>query len=589
MRTEPAALADDVARQSLDAQVALLPQALGLFGVSLPIFVWAGSFAANAGYMAASFAVFAINWGVFYAVVNWLKTEPAQDLKRRTRVHVLGAVLWAAAVCQLSAFAAGAGLAREPLLLMAAGAAVLCFFFAAPNLPSLLVSAPIAIAGPLIAAAADGETWHMGGLMWGAFALAFMLGLILNRNLRRQYELTAVAERLNADAESARDEAERLAASKSALVATLSHEIRNGLTGVTHVLAAAAGHGARAAPSREQLGQALSAANDLITVLNATLDSETAEAGRLAVDAAPFDPAPVVLDIASQLRPQAAAKGLELTVFVDPELEGRALGGAFADEARVRQVLAALLTNAVRYTVRGRVEARVELGAPDRLRIAIADTGPGFSADELAVAFEPFKRIERTAAGVPGAGLGLSLSRQLVRLMGAELTAESAVGVGSCFALELPYEPTAVLTEGGGSDEPRARKGLRVLLAEDDTLSQAAIRIVFEQLGHQVVHAGGGRRALDLMNAAPFDLVVLSAVLADLSGADAAAALRALPAPLSATPVIGLIGGDVEEATAFQAAGVESLLRKPVSVQSVARAVAEATAKPKTRRAKAAP
>src|SRR6476659_8588058 len=91
----PPVLAEDVARQSLAAQTALLPQALTLFGVSLPIFVWAGSFAQNAAFMAASFAVFAINWGVFYAVVNWLKTEPALDLARRTRVHVLGSVLWA--------------------------------------------------------------------------------------------------------------------------------------------------------------------------------------------------------------------------------------------------------------------------------------------------------------------------------------------------------------------------------------------------------------------------------------------------------------------------------------------------------------
>src|SRR5689334_24390106 len=136
------ALADDVARQSLDAQVALLPQALMLFGVSLPIFVWAGSFAPNAAFLAASFTVFAINWGVFYAVVNWLKTEPAKDLKRRTRIHVMGAVLWAGAVAQMAAFAEGAGPAREPLLWMAAAAAIVCFFFAAPNLPCLLICAP---------------------------------------------------------------------------------------------------------------------------------------------------------------------------------------------------------------------------------------------------------------------------------------------------------------------------------------------------------------------------------------------------------------------------------------------------------------
>jgi CheY-like chemotaxis protein len=324
----------------------------------------------------------------------------------------------------------------------------------------------------------------------------------------------------------------------------------------------------------------LAAANDLITVLNATLDSETAEAGALAVDASPFDPGPMVLALAMDLRSQAAAKALEFTVFIDPDLEDRSLGAAMADETRVRQVLAALMSNAMRYTVRGRIEARLELIAPDRLRIAIADTGPGLSVDELNQAFEPFKRIERTAAGVPGAGLGLSLSRQLVKLMGAEITAESAVGVGSCFALEIPYEPTAVLTAAvDEEDAPRTRKGLRVMLAEDDSLSAAAARTVFEQLGHQVVHALNGRRALDLMNAAEFDLIVVAAGLDEGMGGGTAAAIRALPAPMGATPIVGLIGGDAEEADACQAAGVDTLLRKPVSVQAVARAVAEATAR----------
>jgi CheY-like chemotaxis protein/anti-sigma regulatory factor (Ser/Thr protein kinase) len=285
----------------------------------------------------------------------------------------------------------------------------------------------------------------------------------------------------------------------------------------------------------------------------------------------------MVLALAMDLRAQAAAKGLEFTVFIDPELDERAVGAAMADEARVRQVLASLMSNAVRYTVRGRIEARVELIAPDRLRIAIADTGPGLSVEELGQAFEPFKRIERTAAGLPGAGLGLSLSRQLVKLMGAEITAESAVGVGSCFALELPYEPSAVLSAPVEEDLPRTRAGLRVMLAEDDSLSAAAVRTVFEQLGHQVVHALNGRRAQDLMNAADFDLIVISAGIDDLTGPAAVRAIRALPAPLGATPIVGLIG-DAEEADACQSAGVDTLLRKPVSVQAVARAVAEATA-----------
>src|SRR5262249_9507224 len=151
----------------------------------------------------------------------------------------------------------------------------------APSLPSLLTVGPIAMVGPLAALLLRPQTSAIAQIAWGAFALAAMLCLILNGALRRTYQLAAEPEQLATDAAASLDEAERLARSKSALIATLSHEIRNGLTGVAHVLAAAAGQGGRAQPSREQSAAALAAANDLISVLNATLDTETAEAGRL--------------------------------------------------------------------------------------------------------------------------------------------------------------------------------------------------------------------------------------------------------------------------------------------------------------------
>jgi signal transduction histidine kinase/ActR/RegA family two-component response regulator len=579
----------DVARRSLEAQSALMPQALMIFGVCLPIFVWAGSYATNAAFMAASFAVFAINWGAFYAAVNWLKTPTAGDLARRQRVQLIGGALWALTCAQLAAFAAGAGPARESLLLVSAGAAVMCMFFAAPSLASLLLVAPLAVAGPLIVAWMAPTSWWLLQVMWGGFALAFMLALILNRNLRRQFALSAVAEELAAERAASLARAEQLARSKSDLVETLSSEIRNGLTGVAHVLAAAAGHGHRQAPSRDQLNAALNAANDLIAVLNATLDSETAEAGRLDIDAEPFDPAPIVLDLAAAFRPQAAAKGLEFGVFIDPDLEHAASGAAVADPARVRQVLQALMANAVKYTVRGRIEARLERKDTTHLRIAIADTGPGLTPEELELAFEPFKRIARTGAGVGGAGLGLSLSRRLTRLMGAELTAESAPGVGSCFALELPYDALATVeTAIAANDGPTPGEGLRVLLAEEDALSSALVRASLEQLGHRVVAASSGKRALDLARAADFDLAVLGAHLPEVAGPEVARALRAEKGPLARLPLIGLIGGDAEEAAACLDAGLDTLLRKPVSVAAVAKAVAEARSRPKTRRRSAA-
>jgi signal transduction histidine kinase len=463
--------------------------------------------------MSATFAIFAINWGAYYFVVQQLRRPEFTDLAARSRVHVMGGLLWSVAVWQMAAFANNAGATRETLLLMAVGAAVICLFFTTPHLPSLLIVGPAAMAGPLIFLFSRRETSAAAEVAWGAFALASMLSLVLNQNLRKQFQLAAELDQLARERTQSLDEAERLARSKSALISTLSHEIRNGLTGVAHVLAAAAGQGGRVAPSREQAAAALAAANDLIAVLNTTLDSETAQAGRLMVDSAPFDPVRMVQELATSLRPQASAKGLELQVFVAPDLEGRTAGSALADAARARQVLSNLMSNAVKYTVRGRVEARIERRGEDRIAISIADTGPGLSSEELAEAFEPFHRVDRTAAGVPGAGLGLSLSRQLVRLMGAELAVDSAVGVGSCFTLELRYDPAALIdaADRGRDGDAGVEATLKVLMAEDDGLNAAMLRTILEQLGHQVVHAQNGRRAVDLARAVGFDLVMLDA------------------------------------------------------------------------------
>src|SRR5580704_6189671 len=568
--------------QSLAAQAALLPQALGVFAVCLPIYVWAGSFAHDAAWMSASFAVFAINWGAFYFAVQHLR-RPETDTRRRARIHVGCGLLWSVAVWQMAAFADHAGPARETLLLLTVGAAVICLFYTTPYLPCLMLVGPAAMAGPLIALLARPESTGLAQTAWAAFALASMLSLILNQNLRRQFALSAEREQLARERAASLEEAERLARSKSSLIATLSHEIRNGLTGVAHVLAAAAGHGGRAAPSREQSAAALAAANDLIAVLNATLDTETAEAGRLMVDVAPFDPVIMVRELALNARPHAAAKGLELHVFVEPALESRRAGAALADAARVRQVLSNLISNAVKYTVRGRIEARVERRGEQRLAIAIADTGPGLSVDELELAFEPFKRVERTAAGLPGAGLGLSLSKRLVALMGATLTTDSAVGVGSCFTLELEYDAGSLIDVGERTGEPAeadaVEGALRVLMAEDDGLNAAMLRTILEQLGHQVVHAQNGKRAVDLARAVGFDLIMLDGRMPQMSAPDAIRAIRKLAAPVGEAPIIAVIGGDAaEEAGECLSAGADAVMRKPVSVAAVARAIAEAGA-----------
>jgi len=564
---------ESVILQSLDAQRALLPYALAFFAVSLPIYVWAGSFATNSVWMTATFAVFAINWGAFYFVVDWLRSDAAADVNRRLRVQVLCGLLWSGTCAQIAAFADGAGPVREALLMIAVAGAVACFFFTAPVLPALLIVGPAAATGPLLALFARADSRPEAALAWGAVALTMALCLILNQLLRGQFAMAAEREALITERAASLEKAEKLARSKSDIVSTLSHEIRNGLTGVTHVLAAAVGQGGRAAPSREQLAAALDAATDLVSALNATLDSETAEAGRLNLEREPFDPIRLTRDLVLLNRPHAAVKGVELVFHVDPALESSRQGAVVADATRARQVLANLIGNAVKYTLRGRIEARIELRDGDRIAIAVADTGPGLSADELEQAFEPFRRIERTGAGIPGAGLGLSLARRLAVLMDGSLVGQSALGVGSCFTLDLPWTPDAEVNApdaaGSAMVAPAtiAPRLMRVLVAEDDALNAAMLRAILEQLGHQVVHAHNGKRALELARLADFDLLMLDGRMPHMDGPQTMAAIRALDGPIAGAPIIAVIGGDADEARECLDAGADTVLRKPVRLQ----------------------
>lgn len=567
----------NLTQQALEAQSALLPYALAVFAVGLPIFVWVGSHAVEPQAMAYSLATFAIGWGLFYAAVNWIRTKGRDDVRRRALVHLGGGLIWVGAIIQITMFALDAGPAQGMLLWLALGAAIVVTFFTAPWLLSLLTIAPAAAAAPLIALWMFGrhDAYSAGA---GAYALALALALVMNQMMRRQFQLAADRETLIGERAAMLTEAERLARSKSDLVATLSHEIRNGLAGVAYVLAGAAGRSARAAPSREQLSAALDATNDLIAVLNTTLDSETAEAGRLAVETSAFDPVALVEDVVLLNRPQAQARGLELSLHIAPELIDAEGGGVVADPVRTRQILGNLIANAVKYTVRGRVEVRVELTEKSRLVVEVADTGPGLTAEEITQAFEPFARISRTAAGVPGAGLGLSLSRQLARLMGGEVTGEGASGVGSCFRLTLVYDSAALIgAERTRAEEPAASGRLRILVTEADGLSAAMLRAVLEQLGHQVVQAHDGARAAELARICDFDLIAVDSRLTEPPAAAVIGALK------DRAPLLAIIGGEPGEAEMCLAAGAAAVLRRPVSVAGVARGVAEAMATPRRR------
>ena len=150
--------------------------------------------------------------------------------------------------------------------------------------------------------------------------------------------------------------------------------------------------------------------------------------------------------------------------------------------------------------------------------------------------------------------------------------------MGSRFWLELPFDRQATAQEvAAAAGEVPTEKPLRVLIVEDDTLNAAMLRAVLEQLGHRVLHAQDGGRAIDLLRVSEFDIVMLDGRMPGMDGPETARTLRALESPASRLPVVAVIGGDADEAQGMLDAGCDTVLRKPVTVASVARAVADAT------------
>jgi PAS domain S-box-containing protein len=325
---------------------------------------------------------------------------------------------------------------------------------------------------------------------------------------------------------------EALAASraKSDFVANMSHELRTPLNGVIGMLELL--EDTRLTGEQRALVRTAVASGDaLVGVVNDVLDFSKIEAGKLELEWRAFDPREIAESTCEMLAPEAHAKGVELTLWVDDSVPP----GLSGDAHRIRQVLTNLVANAVKFTARGEVSVRVESvrEAPDRarLQVEVADTGIGIESEQLARLFEPFTQADTsTTRRFGGTGLGLAISRRLVEIMSGELTASSVVGEGSAFRFSVPLDVTS-----GPRPSRRSRVALpptaRVLVVDDSATNR---RIVRGYLRDRVVvchEASGGQQALAMLEAAAaegraYDIVVLDSEMPELSGADVVRAVR---------------------------------------------------------------
>jgi signal transduction histidine kinase len=263
-------------------------------------------------------------------------------------------------------------------------------------------------------------------------------GLVAQRTAELEAANAALVEREKELARRA-DQAEAATRAKSAFLANMSHEIRtplNGVIGLSQLLQQMP-LSPRAA---EFAGHIRQSGEHLLALINDVLDLSRIEAGEMALEHVAFEPAPLLESVLTMVRSQAEAKGLALEADVAADLPARLVG----DPLRLRQVLLNLLSNAVKFTETGRVSLRARVLSREagrtRLRLDVEDTGIGITREQLAHIFDPFSQADSSITRrFGGSGLGLSIVRRLVDLMGGTLQVASQPGQGSAFSVELPF------------------------------------------------------------------------------------------------------------------------------------------------------
>ncbi|MCZ6544466.1 MAG: response regulator [Chloroflexi bacterium] len=420
---------------------------------------------------------------------------------------------------------------------------------------------PFAI--PNIAADVDRLRWTsflilslgFSGLFLGSVGLVWRGWRTIQRQRVHLEESLEEAERLSVEAQHA-------ALAKAQFLAMMSHEIRTPLNGVIGMadLLSQTEQSAEQAEYTEAVRRAGAA---LLIVINDVLDFSKIEAGEIELESRPFQLRDTVEDVLQLLGPTLSDKTLEPLVHYAAAVPSWVVG----DEARVRQVLLNLVSNAVKFTEQGEVMVRVEELEREqnsvRLKISVSDTGVGLPQEKLDTIFEEFVQADAsTSRRYGGTGLGLAISKRLVHLMNGEIGVESTEGRGSTFWVTLPCALPA--TAAPEHPVPHTLEGCRILIVDDNATNRVILEETLREWGALPESQPGGAAALQSLRRAqssrsPFQAVLVDYFMPGMDGVELARTIRA-DADFDALPLILLSSAGLEAVsretreTLFQAA-----------------------------------
>lgn len=392
----------------------------------------------------------------------------------------------------------------------------------------------------------------------------------LNVTLREQASrLEEAVRRRTADLEEAKRQAEHASAAKSSFLAMISHDIRTPLNGVLGMAQVLRETGMTEGQST-MIDLIMSSGETLMGLLNDVLDLSKIEALQMEVEEIPVDFPALVNDIGRLFMHTAQEKGLLLQIDVARTLPQRIL----SDPTRLRQILANLVSNALKFTETGSVRLSAGVNGGE-VWFEVHDTGQGVAEDRRHNLFKAFSQTDVSVARrYGGTGLGLTISRELCRLMGGDLVYAPSPDGGACFRGTLKAS-LAVETAVQGPD-PRSKEGARailagrpwrVLAAEDNVTNQTVLRHMLRPLVPDLTIVADGDDALDAFCAGDFDIVLMDINMPRMNGTEAATAMRATEAArgLNRTPIVALTANVMtHQVASYLPEGFDAHVPKPI-------------------------
>ena len=374
--------------------------------------------------------------------------------------------------------------------------------------------------------------------------------------------------------ERSRDRAEAANRAKSAFLANMSHELRTPLNAILGFSTIIQKDETLPESQRRNVEIINSSGEHLLSLINDVLDMAKIDAGRAHIEELPFDLGSMIRDVTDMMSIRAEDKGLQLIIDQSSEFPRYIIG----DEARLRQILINLIGNAIKFTRQGGVSIRLgaRQNAISHLMIEVEDTGPGIATKDQQRIFDPFVQLGDQGDS-KGTGLGLTITKQFVELMGGQLLLESTPGKGSLFRIDLPLKEAKKEEIAGKLDTAHGavlglapnQPAYRVLIVEDQTENQLLLSQLMEAVGIESKIAKDGLEGVELFKAWKPHLIWMDRRMPHMDGIEASKAIRQLPDSQEVKIVAVTASAFMEQRDEMLQSGMDDFVRKPYRASEI--------------------